>query len=92
MWSSFWRRWIAPIISAAIVVAVLYIAYRWIDPLPPRHFEIAAGATGSGYEDFARHYARILARDGVTLTIRNAVGAVEDLELLRDPGSGVRRL
>ena len=90
MWSSFWRRWIAPIISAAIVVAVLYIAYRWIDPLPPRHFEIAAGATGSGYEDFARHYARILARDGVTLTIRNAVGAVEDLELLRDPGSGIQ--
>jgi hypothetical protein len=90
MWDSFWGRWIAPIISAAIVVAVLYIAYRWIDPLPPRHFAIAAGATGSGYEDFARHYARILARDGVTLTIRNAVGAVEDLELLRDPGSGVQ--
>ena len=90
MSGSFWRRWIAPIISAAVVAAVLYIAYRWIDPLPPRHFAIAAGATGSGYEDFARHYARILARDGVTLTIRNAVGAVEDLELLRDPGSGVQ--
>ena len=48
MWDSFWRRWIAAIISTAIVVAVLYIAYRWVDPLPPRQFAIAAGAAGSG--------------------------------------------
>jgi TRAP-type uncharacterized transport system substrate-binding protein len=90
MWDSFWRRWIAAIISTAIVVAVLYIAYRWVDPLPPRQFAIAAGAAGSGYESFARQYARILARDGVAVEIRNAAGAVEDLELLRDPVFGVQ--
>jgi uncharacterized protein len=90
MWGSFWRRWIAAIISTAIVVAVLYIAYRWVDPLPPRQFAIAAGAAGSGYESLARQYARILARDGVAVEIRNAAGAVEDLELLRDPASGVQ--
>jgi len=90
MWGSFWRRWIAAIISTAIVVAVLYIAYRWVDPLPPRQFAIAAGAAGSGYESLARRYAQILARDGVAVEIRNAAGAVEDLELLRDPASGVQ--
>jgi hypothetical protein len=31
------------IASAAIVVAALYITYRLVDPLPPRHFAIAAG-------------------------------------------------
>jgi uncharacterized protein len=36
---------------------------------------------GSGYDNFARQYARILARHGVELEIRN---------LLRDPASGVQ--
>jgi uncharacterized protein len=76
--------------SAAIVLAVLYATYRLVDPLPPRHLAIAAGAPGSGYDNFARQYARILARNGVELEIRNAAGAVEDLDLLRDPASGVQ--
>jgi TRAP-type uncharacterized transport system substrate-binding protein len=90
MWDRFWKPWVVAVPSLAIVLAALYIAYRWVDPLPPRHLTIAAGAAGSGYDDFARQYARILARDGVELTIRNAAGAVEDLDLLRDPASGVQ--
>jgi TRAP-type uncharacterized transport system substrate-binding protein len=76
--------------SAAIVVAALYIAYRLVDPLPPRHLAIAAGMAGSGYDNIARQYARILARHGVELEIRNSAGAVEDVELLRDPASRVQ--
>jgi TRAP-type uncharacterized transport system substrate-binding protein len=78
------------IASVAIVLAALYVSYRLIDPLPPRHLTIAAGMTGSGYEDFTRQYARILARQGVELEIRNSAGAVENLELLRDSASGVQ--
>jgi hypothetical protein len=76
--------------SATIVLAVLYIVFRLVDPLPPHRFTIAAGPVGSGYDNFARQYARILARHGVTLEVRNAAGAVEDLDLLRDPASGVQ--
>ncbi len=75
---------------AAIVLAVLYVSYRLLDPLPPRHLAIAAGMPGSGYDNFARQYARILAGHGVELEIRNSAGAVEDLDLLRDPASGVQ--
>ncbi len=78
------------IASAAIVVAALYVTYRLVDPLPPRHLAIAAGMAGSGYDNFARQYARILARHGVELEIRNTAGAVENLDLLRDPASGVQ--
>ena len=78
------------ILSAAIVVAALYVTYRLVDPLPPRHFVIAAGAAGSGYDNFARQYARILARQGVELEIRNFAGAVENLDQLRDPASGIQ--
>jgi len=78
------------IVSAAFVLAALYVIYRLIDPLPPRHFAIAAGIAGSGYDNFAKQYARILARYGVALEIRNSAGAVENLDLLRNPGSGVQ--
>ena len=90
MWGRFWKSWVVVVSSAAIIVAVLYITYRWVDPLPPRHLAIAAGAAGSGYDNFARQYARILARHGVELEIRSSAGAVEDLDLLRDPASGVQ--
>jgi uncharacterized protein len=78
------------IASAAIALAALYVIYRLVDPLPPRHLAIAAGMAGSGYDNFARQYARILARNGVELEIRNSAGAVENLDLLRDPASGVQ--
>ena len=75
---------------AAIVVAVPYVMYRLIDPLPPRRLAIAAGAAGSGYDNFARQYARILARHGVELEIRNFAGAIENLDQLRDANTGVQ--
>jgi TRAP-type uncharacterized transport system substrate-binding protein len=90
MQPGFWKPLVIVIPSAAIVLAVLYMTYRFIDPIPPRHFVIAAGMAGSGYDNFARQYARILARDGVELEVRNAAGAVEDLNLLRDGASGVQ--
>jgi hypothetical protein len=90
MWPRLWKPLVIVIPSAAIVLAVLYMTYRFIDPIPPRHFVIAAGMAGSGYDNFARQYARILARDGVELEVRNAAGAVEDLNLLRDGASGVQ--
>src|SRR5215468_5213367 len=90
MWPRFWKPLVIVIPSAVIVFAVLYMTYRFIDPIPPRHFVISAGMTGSGYDNFARQYARILARDGVELEVRNAAGAVEDLNLLRDGAFGVQ--
>lgn len=78
------------LLSAVMVVGVLYVSYRLIDPLPPRHFAIATGGVVSGYEKFAKEYKRILAPYGVELEIRNSSGAVENLHLLRDPATGVQ--
>jgi TRAP-type uncharacterized transport system substrate-binding protein len=76
--------------ATAILLAGSYITYRLVDPLPPRHFVIAAGIADSGYDNFAKRYARILARNGIDLEIRNTAGAVENLDLLRDPASKVQ--
>jgi len=87
-----WRRvsLVILISSAAIVFGALYFIYRLVDPLPPRHLVIAASTVGSGYDNVARRYALILARHGVELEIRHSAGAVGDLNLLRDPASGVQ--
>ena len=77
------------VITCAVALLIAYIGYRLIDPLPPRHFAIAAGTPGSEYEQFAREYARILARNGIELEVRTTAGAVENLRFLRDPTSGV---
>src|SRR6266516_2891790 len=90
MWRRSWRPSGFVFSLAAIAIAVLYGLYRWVDPLPPRDFAIAAGSATSGYDTIARRYARILARHHVRLDVRNSAGAVEDLELLREPASGVQ--
>src|SRR6185437_11819502 len=76
--------------STAIVLAALYVVYRLVDPLPPRHLVIAASTSGSGYDNIAKRYSLILARHGVGLEIRHSAGAVEDLNLVRNPASGVQ--
>jgi hypothetical protein len=53
MWPRFWKPLVIVIPSAAVVFAVFYMTYRFIDPIPPRHFVIAAGMAGSGYDNFA---------------------------------------
>jgi hypothetical protein len=87
-----WRRvsLVILISSAVIVFGALYVIYRLVDPLPPRHLVIAASTAGSGYDNVAKRYALLLARHGVELEIRHSAGAVEDLNLLRDPASGVQ--
>src|SRR6266705_1619123 len=74
---------------AAIVLASLYVVYRLVDPFPPRHFAIAAGIAGTTYDEYVRQYARVLARNGVELEVRNYAGAVEHFDVLRDAASGV---
>ena len=90
VWLSKLSPLIVVLLWAAIAFAFIYIGYRWIDPLPPRQLSIAAGAVGSTYDDSARQYVRILARNGVQLNVRNSAGGLEDLHLLRDPASGVQ--
>lgn len=84
------KPWVIVLASAIIVLALLYMAYRLVDPLPPSHFAIAAGIAGATYDGFARQYARILARDGVELEVRNYSGAAEHFDVLRDAASGVQ--
>jgi len=71
-----------------VAAASLAVIYLLVDAFPPRHFAIAAGIRDTTYDDYARQYARALARSGVDLEVRNYPGAIEHFAALRDRASG----
>jgi TRAP transporter TAXI family solute receptor len=65
------------------------VAYQFVEPAPPRTITIGTGDKSGAYYAFAQRYREILARDGVTLVIRNTAGSVENLKLLAAKEGGV---
>jgi TRAP-type uncharacterized transport system substrate-binding protein len=68
---------------ALLVAAGFLIASRYVGAPPPRGITIAGGAENGAYHAFARQYARLLARDGITLEVIPTAGTIDNLELLR---------
>ena len=66
-------------------LALLVLAYKWLDPTPPRRVVLATGGSQGAYAEFGKRYAEELARYGVTVELRNTRGGAENLRLLRDP-------
>ena len=75
--------------AIVLTLAGFALAYQFVDPAPPRQITIATGRPNGAYYDMGTQYSRILARDGVTLTVRETSGSLENLQLLDDPDSGV---
>lgn len=71
-----------------LAVALLWGAYQWLQPNPPRHVVLATGVAQGAYADFGKRYAVALARHGITVELRNTQGSAENLALLRSD-SGV---
>ncbi len=64
------------------VIAVVVLAYLWVDPAPPRRLTMATGQFNSAYQEFGRQYAQLLARDEITLTLEPSLGSAENLQRL----------
>lgn len=75
--------------AAALVTAVVWLAFALLKPTPPRVVTMATAAEGSISAELGRRYREILARDGVELRLSASPGAVAYVERLRDPKSGV---
>ncbi len=85
-------RWeYAWIYGPAVLLGLLalVVAYQFVGPPPPDRITIATGSRQGAYFAFAERYREILARDGVTLEVRETQGSVENIALLESPDSGV---
>lgn len=72
-----------------LVVAGFLFTWQFVDPAPPKNITIATGMAGGSYAEYGERYKEILARKGITLTVRHTGGAKENIGLLTDPKSGV---
>jgi len=81
--------WRAILTVAVVVAAIVAVSVHFLQPAPPRQIVFASGAEYGLYHQLALRYRDILARDGVRVVERMTSGAVENLDLLRDPKSGV---
>ena len=67
-----------------IGLALLILAYFWLDPEPPHHVVLGTGPENSAYDEFGKRYAAELKRYGITVELRHTAGSRENLVLLRD--------
>lgn len=74
---------------AILVIGGFLLAYRFVDPAPPRSITIATGSPDGAYTAYGQRYQERLAVHGVTVTLRHSQGSAENITLLDDPDSGV---
>ncbi len=67
-----------------LAITLLALAYWWLDPNPPRRVTLATGPAQSAYEEFGKRYARILAKEGITVVLMPSEGSAANLQLLRE--------
>ena len=75
--------------SMIVLIVVIVVAYKFLDPAPPTHMVIATGDNEGDYQIFAQQYQDILKKDGVRLDIRPSSGPVENLQLLENDEANV---
>ncbi|MCP4171626.1 MAG: ABC transporter substrate-binding protein [Fuerstiella sp.] len=78
------RRELLRMVGPGIIVtlAAFGIAFYFVEPPPPDTLVIATGAKGGRYYAFATRYAEAFAELGITLTLRETAGSVENFDLL----------
>src|SRR6516165_9448561 len=85
-------RWQIFKTSAAAVLAVgaISLLLIYFIPAPPSTVTMATGFQGSSFEYVGQRYRDIFARSHVELKLRETTGALDNIELLRNPNSGVQ--
>lgn len=72
-----------------LAVLLCFIAYRLIDPSPPARVTMSTGQENSAYEEFAKKYAKALAKHHIDVVLKRSLGSQENLQRLQDPASGI---
>jgi TRAP transporter TAXI family solute receptor len=67
-----------------LAVALLALAYWWLDPMPPRQLTLATGPAQSAYDEFGKRYARELAKHGIKVQVLPSQGSADNLRLLQE--------
>ena len=65
-----------------LTIALLALAYWWLDPEPPRRVTLATGPAQSAYAEFGKRYAKELAAYGIEVQLLPSEGSSQNLAWL----------
>jgi TRAP transporter TAXI family solute receptor len=68
---------------ALLAVALLVLAYWWLDPNPPKRVTLATGPAQSAYAEFGKRYAKALSANGIEVVLLESEGSSANLQLLQ---------
>jgi TRAP transporter TAXI family solute receptor len=73
-----------------VAISLLVLAGTWwfVDPAPPRQLVLATGAPDGAYHRYGERLRDILARDGITVTLVESSGSLDNLDRLRPDAAG----
>ncbi len=69
---------------AIVAVALIALAYLWLDPTPPKRVRLATGPAQSAYDAFGARYRKALAANGIEVVLVRSEGSSDNLRLLRE--------
>jgi TRAP transporter TAXI family solute receptor len=79
----------AVLLAVVVSVVGLWMIIDLFQPMPPSSVAMATGPEGGAYQKYAERYRAILAHEGIELRLVRTNGAMENLDRLNDPHSGV---
>ena len=65
-----------------LTLALLTLAYWWLDPNPPRRVTLATGPAQSAYAEFGQRYRKEMAAQGIEVVLLPSEGSSDNLQLL----------
>ena len=68
----------------ALTLALLVLAYWWLDPNPPKRVVLATGPAQSAYAAFGTRYQKALAASGIDVVLLASQGSSDNLQLMLD--------
>jgi len=70
--------------ASLLVVLGFVVAYQFVDPAPPSTLTLSAGSKEGAYYAHAGSYRDYLKQRGITVTILESAGSLENVERLRE--------
>lgn len=68
----------------ALATGLLFLAYVWLDPTPPKQVTLATGPAQSAYDEFGKRYASALKAFGIQVQLVPSEGAAQNLQWLNE--------
>ncbi|MTW06155.1 TAXI family TRAP transporter solute-binding subunit [Pseudoduganella ginsengisoli] len=75
--------------AALAVAAACVLAYKLVDPMPPRTVTLSTGQENSAYEVIGKKYAQALAKHGITVKLLPSEGSLDNLQRLNSGNADI---